>query len=103
MQYPETETGFRARAYMMGVPVSTIDCIANYIYHRVPPGGFLGAVLENNLMESMCRADDQNRPRLWEICALLYNYAPRDCWRSIENVKAWIEAGREDLCNSTLT
>ena len=62
-----------------------------YQEHGVPTGGFLQAVLENNLMESFGRADIQNRYDLFEICEYVYNKMPMACHGSPEKVKAWID------------
>ncbi len=72
------------------VPQSTIRGIARYVEHGIPPGGFLTAVLENNLKESFARADEYNRRAMFDIVMLLYNYAPSNCWGSPERVAAWM-------------
>ena len=61
-----------------------------YIESKVPPGGFLMAVLENNLIEAVGRADRINRERLFDFCNFLYNKAPSRCWGSPEKVKTWL-------------
>lgn len=56
-----------------------------------PTGDFLKAVLCNDLMGAMGRADDDNRRDLFAICAYVYNELPGDCHGSPEIVKAWYE------------
>jgi len=68
-----------------------------YIEGRTPPGGFLTAVLNNNLMEAMGRADRINRERLFDICNFLYNEAPAVCWGSPERVKRWLEGRKSEV------
>lgn len=58
-----------------------------YINHRIHPGGFLTAVLENNLMEAIGRADRVNRINLHEICKYIYNNLPSESWGSREKVQ----------------
>lgn len=70
---------------------ATGDALLRYILHRIPPGGFLTAVLSNNLMSAMRRADGENRVRIYDICAFLHNYAPSSCWGSPDLFHAWIE------------
>jgi len=61
----------------------------NYIEHGEEPGGFLRAVLENNLVSAFERADNTNLPRMYTWASWLYNEAPSDCWGSPAKVAAW--------------
>lgn len=61
-----------------------------YANEHCPTGGFLQAVLENNLMEAMGRADDFNRVALFDICSYIYNHLPVACHGSPEKVKRWL-------------
>ena len=38
---------------------STMDSLRRYAQHHIPTGGFLQAVLENNLMQACGRADEE--------------------------------------------
>jgi hypothetical protein len=64
-----------------------------YIMHGVEPGGFLRAVLENNLKEACMHADDENRYLLFDYVFFLYNEAPSTCWGSSQAVDHWIAIG----------
>lgn len=88
-----TEQDFARRAFEAGVPEHTVGGLARYIMHGVPPGDFLLAFLENDLMDALGRADDINRRAFFEIGSFLYSAAPRDCYRSRAKVEAWIKAG----------
>lgn len=68
-----------------------IESINSYVKEGIPVGDFLRAVLENNLMESFGRADDDNRRTLWSICAYVYNEIPFNCHGSPEKYRAWID------------
>ena len=72
------------------IPPITKDQIDEYVKNRIPPGGFLNAVLSNNLMESFYRADDINRHHMFDIVKYLYNDVPSDCWGSDDKVEAWL-------------
>ena len=74
-----------------------IDSLERYIQHGIPTGGFLEAVISNNLQDACRRADEQNRYRLFDIVAWLYNEAPIECWGSPEAYIAWIELHRRRL------
>lgn len=67
-----------------------LEPLKAYIEQRVEPGGFLRAVLCNNLQEAAGRADIRNRRRLWEWVGWLYNYAPGTCWGAPEKVESWL-------------
>lgn len=60
-----------------------------YIEEGRIPGGFLRAVISNNLSESFARADEVNRERLYDIVSFFYNEAPGESWGSVEKMKAW--------------
>lgn len=66
------------------------DGVINYIEHHIPPGGFLTAVLENDLFQAFARADLENRESMFYICAWFNSYAPAGCYGSPEAVKNWL-------------
>jgi len=66
------------------------ESLARYVKHRIPTGGFLQAVLENNLKEACGRADDQNQATLFHIVSYIYNELPFNCWGSPERVRQWL-------------
>jgi len=70
------------------IPEYMHDGISLYINHGIHPGGFLTAVIENNLKEACMRADDFNIKILPNYVRFFYNYAPSGCWGSpVENWK----------------
>lgn len=72
------------------IPDHMQDSINRYIKDHTPVGSFLQAVIENNLMEAVARADDENLRNLPAFVSFFYNLAPTDCWKSPENYKNWI-------------
>jgi hypothetical protein len=70
--------------------------IDRYVETGCPLGGFLTAVMENNLMEAMGRADDGNKASLHAICGYVYMEIPGDCHGSQEKVEAWYEKHAEE-------
>lgn len=64
-----------------------------YIEHGVLPGGFLEAVIENNLVESFARADDINLERMFYIAKFVYAEMPMKSWGSKEKMITWHEHG----------
>lgn len=61
-----------------------------YIENGIEPGGFLQAVVQNDLREALGRADHINRDRLWDIVSWFWNYAPSSCWGSVETYNDWM-------------
>lgn len=60
-----------------------------------PTGGFLEAVLSNDLEEACARADYTNLWTLPAIVAYVYNELPGMCWGSPARVKEWPELLRK--------
>ena len=76
---------------MNNCPQNIIESLNRYVTVRIPTGGFLRAVLENDLMEALGRADSQNKAELSAICNYVYNELPMNCWGSRERVRKWLE------------
>lgn len=72
------------------IPEETFDGLQSYIRDRQPPGFFLQAVLENNLVNAVKHADTEN---MWGLTALvnhIFYEAPSRCWGSAEKVRRWL-------------
>lgn len=85
-------------------PPHIIDGIRRFVDDRIPPGGFLTAVLENDLKEAFSRADNESIAGMFEIVAYCYNEIPGVCWGSPEKVLAWLtdtEVGEADIPEKT--
>jgi len=84
-----------------GIPERMQGGLIRYFDNRIPPGHFLTAVLSNDLMEAIARADDENVYCLKAYAMWLYNVPPGrpNGWGSPEAVKEWI-AGEESKCES---
>lgn len=67
-----------------------IPSLRRYAENRIPTGGFLAAVLQNDLSEACARADSQNRELLYLIVGYCYNEMPGSCWGSPERVRVWL-------------
>lgn len=70
------------------IPEYTLEAIGEYVKYG-ESGDFLKAVMENNLMEALGRADKNNRAAIFDICLYVYNEIPHTCHGSPEMVKAW--------------
>lgn len=54
---------------------------------------FLYAVLCNNLIDAICRADEENARDLKEIIRYVNDQLPWGCWGGPERINAWIKRG----------
>jgi hypothetical protein len=73
-----------------GIPELLRDSLIRYGRDKIPPGGFLRAILENDLFEAMGRADLENRLNIFHICDYIYNELPSTCWGDKEKVAKWL-------------
>lgn len=60
-----------------------------WIERGCTPGGFLTAVLCNDLARAVSKADDRNVELIPNFVKLLYNHAPADCWGSEQKFHEW--------------
>jgi hypothetical protein len=78
------------------LPEHMRGAMQRYIDYGIEPGSFLSAVICNDLIGAVGRADDINKYRIGDYCRFLYNDAPSDCWGSPAKYQAWIShAGME--------
>lgn len=72
------------------IPGNTQDGLERYLVHKIPPGGFLTAVLENDLMGAFNRADLGNQRAMHLIAKFLYNRMPIGSYGSKQQVNDWL-------------
>jgi hypothetical protein len=80
---------------------TTLDAIKRYADDGVPTGDFLYAVLTNNLVDSIGRADRENLAALPEIVNYIYNNIPGRSWGSPEKVDSWLKEKYEEWQNKS--
>lgn len=78
MEMP-TRTEFIERAEGAGVPNHTAYALAAWVWNAEPGGGFLSALLSNDLDLTVSRADGLNRAALVDIVKFLWWNVPADC------------------------
>jgi len=62
----------------------------HWIEHGTKPGGFLSAVIENDLLSALGMADDHmTRDDIRAIALWFHWQAPSDCHGSHEKIAAW--------------
>lgn len=74
-----------------GVPLHLQPGLRGFIEQHIEPGGFLTAVLTNDLKEACSRADEVSKHSLWSIVHFLWNEAPSASWGSVEKVESWLQ------------
>lgn len=75
------------------LPPHMQDGMRLYIENGIEPGSFLTAVLSNDLMKALGKADDVNLYALPAYGRFLYNNAPCGCYGSPKAVETWIKHG----------
>ena len=79
------------QGYEDRIPEYTLNQLDCYVEDRLIPGGFLLAVLSNDLFGAVNRADSANQAALADIVKFVYNRMPAGCWGSQEKVYAYVE------------
>ena len=81
------------------IPEHMRESVILYVDHGIPPGGFLRAVLENNLTEAAAQADEINKHHLYDWACVMYNEIPQIARGSREMVDRWLKF-YEDIRNT---
>lgn len=76
-------------------PSHVVGGLALYLGVGIRPGSYLNAVLENNLVECVRRADPLSEKATFAIVRWLVTYAPAVAWGSPVYVTEWIEQHRQ--------
>ena len=80
----------------MRLPEELREHIDNYVHYGIPTGGFLQAVIDNDLTEACGRADDNNLRILPAVVAYFYNHASFGCWGFAGAHDRWVKKKLED-------
>ncbi len=72
--------------------------IRNYILEGLEPGLFLQAVISNDLIGAVLRADPVNAPLVKQYALWFHHVAPMRSCGSRASMLAWIEAGGMNGC-----
>jgi hypothetical protein len=80
----------------LALPEDTQASIDRYVQHGIPTGGFLEAVICNDLHQAINRADETHMPIIPAIVGYLYAHCPSQCWGRPTSFREWIEAKREE-------
>lgn len=91
----KTEDAIRVKWYAnySFVREATIDTLIRYVVKGIPPGGFMSAVLANDLFDAVGRADTDSMFELSAIVKMIWNDCPGSCWGDRDAVREWISNG----------
>jgi hypothetical protein len=78
-----------------GLPPQTYHSLQAYAQQHIPQDGFLEAVLSNNLIDAVLKADSDNLRALARIVKYCWQDIPHVSWGSPEKYKAWIRRTHE--------
>ena len=79
------------------IPVSYMkEAVQRYIEQGTQPGGFLTAVICNDLKESFAKADDNNLAALQAWVEWFCWQAPFVCWGSPTKMASWMKARQNE-------
>ncbi len=78
------------------IPAHTKAALDRYVEHKMLPGGFLMAVLSNDLFGAVGRADSENLLALPDIVRYVYNQMPADSWGSRDQIFKFVETAFYD-------
>ena len=71
------------------VPAHLAPGLNRWVQDGILPGGFLRAVLANDLAAAVCSGDPGSRAALVDVVLWLVEFAPPDCWGSAETMERW--------------
>ena len=84
-----------AESVVRNIPQRVLASIQRYAQYGYPCGSFVTAVLENNLVDAVFRADKRSLAALPDICKFVYNALPGYCWGSREKCRVHLAKGAE--------
>jgi len=79
------------------IPHHMMQSIKRYVENRIECGGFLNAVLCNDLKGACGMADGYNIKIIPTYACYLVNHVPASCWGSNEAVSIWISNKRDGV------
>jgi len=71
------------------IPARTLQSVYTFVEHNQTPGSFLAAVLSNDLVDAVNRADIGCMIGLKDLVTFLNMHVPDDCWGSFDKARNW--------------
>lgn len=76
-----------------GCPPRLREGVRRYVDHGLRPGGFLSAVIANDLRDALARIDGQSKPWIQSIVAHVFNVVPPHMRGSRAAIEARVDLG----------
>jgi hypothetical protein len=93
---PETPLATMTYDRAAAVPWAIRESLRRYVEQRIRPGSFLQAVLANDLLGAVCRADSTNLAAIVDIAKHVHNdLEPGWCHGSYAAVERWLAGATE--------
>jgi hypothetical protein len=98
---------WRSKLISWGVPFDWYGPMFYYVVYGCSPGGFLTAVLANDLMAAVAASHPVNTVvGIKDLCGWISNELPKQCFGNYDVVDAWRQLSNEEriniLCNHGL-
>lgn len=74
-----------------GLPDYMWHGLQRYLLDGIQPGGFMTAMLGNDLELTVARADEENLEKLGAWVMFLHNEIPAAAWGNPERVELWVK------------
>ncbi len=87
------EIATEIEAPLAELPPHLQEGLRDYLVARQPVGGFLKALLSNDLEQAVLRADPVSFLALRELVVFLTNFAPANAFGSPDRVRQWLQGG----------
>lgn len=78
------------------ISVRMLDAITRYTEQGIKPGGFLTAIIQNDMRKAVRLADSENMVNLPAYSGYFEHEAPSGCHGSVEIMDAWLASFHED-------
>jgi hypothetical protein len=78
-----------------------VESLTAYVERRQATGGFLQAVLANNLVDAAMRADHNSLTHLGVIARFVFNELPTACYGSAQKAEDWL-SGKTQYARLTI-
>jgi len=79
----------------LGIPDYMYEAVERWLFDHEECGAFFMAVVRNDLVGALGKADERNLSAIHAWGGLLYNEFPGKAWGSDERVKKWMEKGEQ--------
>lgn len=90
MAVPQTPEHLQECLRQHAIPPHMWPGVERYLFHNIPPGSFMKAVLTNDLKRASYKADDENRMALAHWVTFVNACLPPEAHGSEEIVHDWI-------------